>query len=280
MATDIMITDITLDYRPIAEARAMKGLRLVLGAYAVPGPWREACKGLFYVKKIPYTPVVTASAGRSDLEFGMAEADRELLEWTGQASAPVAAWNNERPVAGWMEQINLAERLNPEPPLVPEKLADRALMFGLVNELAGEHGFAWTKRLAIIHRVMPTLPPGDPARAFWTHLGEKYRYTPDGGRRAAARMAEIVSALDQQLASAKARGERYFIGGRLSALDIYWATFATMLAPPAPEFCPMATSFREHYSNPDPEVQAALSPALLAHRDYIYSTYLEYPIVF
>ena len=52
MATDIMITDITLDYRPIAEARAMKGLRLVLGAYAVPGPWREACKGLFYVKKI------------------------------------------------------------------------------------------------------------------------------------------------------------------------------------------------------------------------------------
>lgn len=280
MASDIMITDITVDYRPIAEARKLSGLRLVLGAYAVPGPWREACKGLFYVKKIPYTPVVTASAGRSDLEFGMAEADRELVEWTGQASAPVAAWNNERPLAGWLDQINLAERINPEPPLVPAALDDRARMFGLVNELAGEHGFAWTKRLAIIHRVMPTLPPGDPARAFWSHLGEKYRYTPDGGRRAPARMAEILTALDQQLAGALARGERYFIGGRLSALDIYWATFSTMLAPMSPALCPMATSFREHYSNPDPETQAALSPALIAHRDFIYENWLELPIVF
>ena len=34
------------------------------------------------------------------------------------------------------------------------------------------------------------------------------------------------------------------------------------------------------YDNPDPEVQAALSPLLLEHRDYIYETYLELPIVF
>ena len=110
---DIMLTDIKLDYLPIAQARQLHGLRLVLGAYAVPGPWREACKGLFYVKKLPYQAVVTASAGRSDLEFGIAQADQELLDWTGQSSAPVAVWNDERPCASWIDQLNLAERINP-----------------------------------------------------------------------------------------------------------------------------------------------------------------------
>ena len=42
----------------------------------------------------------------------------------------------------------------------------------------------------------------------------------------------------------------------------------------------MATSFRDHYANPDPEVASALSAELLAHRDFIYHEYLELPIVF
>ncbi len=278
--TDIMLTDIKLDYLPIAQARQLHGLRLVLGAYAVPGPWREACKGLFYVKKLPYQAVVTASAGRSDLEFGIAQADQELLDWTGQSSAPVAVWNDERPCASWIDQLNLAERINPDPPLIPVDLADRVVAFGLCNEIAGEQGFGWTKRLAIIHRVLPTLPPGDAARVFWNHLAEKYRYTPDAGRRAPARMAAILDALHQQLAAQLALGRRFFFGERISALDIYWATFATLIAPMPPALCPMATSFRDHYANPDPEVASALSAELLAHRDFIYQEYLELPIVF
>lgn len=280
MATDIMLTDTCVDYRPISEARKLKGLRLILGAYAIPGPWREACKGLFHVKQVPFVSVATASAGRSDLEFGMTEADNELMEWTGQASAPVAAWNDERPVSSWLEQVNLAERINPEPPLVPEAAADRVLMFGFLNEIAGEGGLGWTKRIGIIHRKLPTLPPGDPARVFWNHLAAKYRYTPDLGRAAPARIASIVHALHLQLVASQARGERYFIGGRLSALDLYWSTFVTLLDPLPPALCPMATSFREHYANPDPEVQAVLSPELLAHRDFIYREHLELPIVF
>ncbi len=53
MSTTIQPTDIKLNYVSIASARKMSGLRLVLGAYSIPGPWREACKGLFHVKVFP-----------------------------------------------------------------------------------------------------------------------------------------------------------------------------------------------------------------------------------
>jgi hypothetical protein len=46
----IELSDVKLDYITIAEARRMSGLGIVLGAYPIPGPWRESCKGVFYVK--------------------------------------------------------------------------------------------------------------------------------------------------------------------------------------------------------------------------------------
>lgn len=277
MAQAIELTDVKLNYASIAAARKMSGLRLVLGAYAIPGPWRESCKGIFHVKHIPYTPVVTAGAGYSDLDFGKNGADAELRAWTGQSSAPVAIWNDERPRASWIDQLYLAELLNPEPPLIPAAFEDRVLMFGLAHQLVGEGGFGWTKRIAILHRALETMAPGDPARALWVHAGEKYLYTPELGAAAPARMAEIVAALGQRLESQKISGNRYFIGRQLSALDIYWACFAALLQPLAPELCPMG---EWPYSNPDPEVKAVLSPLLLEHRDYIYEHYLELPIVF
>ena len=42
----------------------------------------------------------------------------------------------------------------------------------------------------------------------------------------------------------------------------------------------MATDFRGVYGNTHAGIAAALSPELLQHRDYIYETYLELPIVF
>ena len=104
---EIGLDAITIEYASIEDAKKMSGLRLVLGDYAVPGPWREACKGLFYVKNIPYTPVVAASLDGNDTA---------LREWTAQSSAPVAIWNDEPPRAKWFEQLSLAERLEPNPP--------------------------------------------------------------------------------------------------------------------------------------------------------------------
>ena len=52
MAEKIAINSVNLKYATIAEARKMSGLRLILGAIAVPGPWREACKGILSIKKV------------------------------------------------------------------------------------------------------------------------------------------------------------------------------------------------------------------------------------
>ena len=177
MAGQIEPTDIKLDYVSIAETRKMSGLRLILGAYPIPGPWREACKGLFHVKGIPYTPVATGDEGASDLLIGVDNSQSELIAWTGQSSAPVATWNDELPRSKWIDQIFLAERIEPDSRLVPEDIDLRMRMFGLINELASENGLVWLKRLGMAHGPLQSLPEGDEGRAFWEFLGEKYGYT-------------------------------------------------------------------------------------------------------
>lgn len=277
MATIVKLTDVKLNYASIAEARKMSGLRLVLGAYAIPGPWRESCKGIFHVKRIPYTPVVTSGDGFSDLDFGRNGADAELRAWTGQSSAPVALWNNERPRISWADQFHLAELLNPDPPLIPTSVEDQTAMFGLIQLLVGEGGFGWTKRIAMLHRALTELEPDDPSRSLWVHVGQKYLYTPELGAAAPARMANIVAFMHQRLEAQKMAGSHYFVGNQFSALDIYWACFVALLQPLSPALCPMG---EWPYGNPDEEVKAVLSTLLLEHRDYIYEKYLELPIAF
>lgn len=276
----IEYTDLKLRYVEIAEARKMSGLRIVLGAYAIPGPFRESCKGIFHVKGMEFVPVRTGDPGSTDVALGMGGTQRELLEWTGQASAPVVAWNDERPRSSWIDQLNLAERIAPEPPLVPENVDDRVLMFGLANELLGENGLIWAKRLIMVHDPLQALPPDDPQREFWVYLGAKYGYSPAAAERASVRIVAVLGAVDRQLEAQRLRGRRYLIGERLSALDIYWAASCGILDPMPPDRCPMADAFRGVYGNSDPAIAAALTPGLRAHRDFVYETHLELPIVF
>jgi hypothetical protein len=276
----IEFTDTRINYVEIAAARAMSGLRVVLGAYAIPGPWRESCKGVLHVKGLKYTAVKTSNAGASDLTLGMGDSQTELIEWTGQASAPVIAWNNERLRSGWLEQLHFAERLNPEPSLIPTNIDDRMLMIGMANELLGEKGLVWLKRLLMVHEPLQVLAADDPQRPFFIFLGEKYGYTPAGAEASAIAITEIVNRFASQLAQQQAVGKRYLIGDRLSALDIYWAACCGILDPMPADRCPMADGFRGPYGNADPRIDAALTPALRKHRDFIYDTHLEMPIVF
>lgn len=271
MAEEIGRNDFKLHYASIEEARTMSGLRLILGAHTIPGPWREACKGLFYVKKVPYVPV--ASAGKDG-------SDRELREWTAQTSTPVAIWNDERPRSTWIEQLYLAERLQPHPPLIPASIEERTLMFGYINEICGENGFAWSKRLTMIHGTVTNPKTDDATRAFWLQFGTKYGYSAQAAEAAPARMAEVLRFLGARLEQQKATGSTFFIGNQLSALDIYWATFAALVQPLPPDLCPMATAFRDFYTEKNPAVTSVVSPLLLEHRDFIYRQYLELPVVF
>ena len=271
MTEKIETTDVKLKYATIQEAKQMSGLRIVLGAVAVPGPWREACKGIFYVKTIPYTPV--ASAGEDGTQ-------RELIEWTAQASAPVAIWNDERPRSTWIEQLYLAERLQSNPALIPSNAEDRVSMFGIINEICGENGFAWSRRLMMINALVTNPNVDDKTREFWTRFGGKYNYSAAGAAAAPARVAEIVKFLGGRLEQQKAKGSKFYIGDRLTALDIYSATFAGALEPLPHELCPMDSMFRDLYTEKNAAVKAAMSPRLMEHRDFIYHQYLELPVVF
>jgi glutathione S-transferase len=252
------------DYVEISEARTLPGLRLVVTA-GVPGPWGEAAKAILKVKRLPHV-LVRQTPGASD---------EELWDWTRQTSAPVAMWEDERPRSGWADILFLAERLAPEPRLIPEDRAERSLMFGLCDALCNEGGFAWERRLMLLH---PLIEAG--VGGFASALADKYGYSPEAAAAAPARTAQILTALSEQLRAQSARGSRFFVGDSLTALDIYWATFAAMVEPLPDDVCPMDAGLRRGYTLGDPEVRKAADPALLEHRDFIYREVLGLPMDF
>jgi glutathione S-transferase len=204
--------------------------------------------------------------------------NRALQEWTAQTTAPVAAWNDEPPRSTWIQQLFLAERLQPDPPLIPSSIEDRVLMFGYCNELCGEHGFGWSKRLMLIHPTLTSPNADERSRAFSSYMGNKYGYNPAEAEAAPVRCAEILQLLGNRLEQQRSKGSKFFIGNQLSALDIYWAAFAALVEPLPHDLCPMPPAFRKTYTNTDPVIQAAIKPSLMGHRDFIYREYLELPI--
>jgi glutathione S-transferase len=254
-------------YVEVEQAVAMSGLRVVLSP-GVPGPWSEAAKGILYVKKLHYTKVRQELGG----------ANLPLLRWSAQTTAPVFVYENERPRSLWNDQLYLAERLAPDPPLIPETLEQRALMFGLCNELCGENGLGWSRRLMMLHATLSNPNTPEAAKSGAGFLGRKYGYAPAPAEAAPQRVAEILRAMSAQLNSQRKSGSRFFIGDRLSALDIYWATFAALIQPLPDELCKMSPGFRRTYTCTDAAVMDAGSPQLLAHRDFIYKEFLELPV--
>lgn len=253
-------------YVEVADAIPMKGLRVVLTP-TVPGPFSEAAKGILHVKKLPYIKARQDILGPNP----------ELLRWSGQTTAPVACWNDEPPRSTWIEQLYLFERLAPTPRLIPEDWDDRLLMFGLANELMSENGFTWNRRHIMVRDFTRPEQP-ESTRAVYEKLGQKYGYTAEAGAAASHRCAEILQRLGAQLETQQARGRRFFIGESLTALDIYWAAIAAMLEPLPNELCPMPDMFRDVYTTTDPVLRAAMTPALMQHRDFIYHEFLELPV--
>ena len=257
------------DYVSVAQARGMSGMRVVLPP--APGPWAESLKGILHVKKIPYL--------RALHEVGTASLD--LKEWTAQTSSPVMAWNDERPRTVWNDQLCLAERIAPQPRLIPESIEDRALMFGMANELMGETGLVWSLRVLAIHRGQTNLQLNERARAMVDFLAAKYQHGVTGeAERASLRASQVLRMFGERLERQRQGGSRFLIGNELTALDIYWAASAAMIQPLPPELCDMPRWLRVTYTANDPRVVAAVRPALLEHRDFIYREYLQLPLDF
>lgn len=258
-----------MDYIPIEQARKAQGLRLTLTG-GVPGPWSEAAKGCFFVRQVNYIPVRQEGGG----------ANEELVAWTGHRNAPTAMYNAEPARATPLEMINLAQRLGSGPSLVPEDIDERIVMFGLLNEVTGENGLAWNARILMFKAMVETM--GEAAMADNPMLRD-YHYSVDEAASAPANIITILQRLSCQLHSQKDAGSRYLVGKQLSALDIYWACFSQMLDQLPPEVNPMPDYLRKIWGLTATAIQAAdyaIDPALLEHRDYIFPTYLQWPLDF
>jgi glutathione S-transferase len=252
-------------YLSPAEAIAHEGLRLVL-VQGLPSPWGQAAKTIFEIKGLDFVVAPLVMAGINE----------EIVAWSGQNSAPVVAWKDEAPINRWIDILHLAERLAPKPALIPEDAWDRTLMFGLCNELLGELGIGWCRRIQMIGPALVAPRPLE----FAAILGEKYRYNRKDEEAASARIVDSLNVFATQLQDQRARGISFLVGDGLSAVDIYFTAMMNMVAPLPKEQCPMPDEFRLYFTATDQNIVSVLSPILLEHRGRIFNAYFRNPMEF
>ena len=259
-----------MEYVKVAAARELDGLRVALTA-GIPAPWSEAAKALFAVKKIPFTAVLQAAGADNE----------ELVAWTGHRNAPTAMYRDEPPRVTWLDILNLAERLQPEPSLVPAGIEDRILMNGLLNELAGEGGMLWSGRYLMFRGMEAALGAAAVAE---NPMFRDYRYSAAAADAASAKMVEVLLQLEQQLERQLAAESRYLVGNRLSALDLYWACFSQTLDPLPHDVCPMPSGIRTAWESVgailSQEAGYRLKACLVEHREFIFQEHIGLPLDF
>lgn len=253
------------NYVDVAQAKSMTGLRLALSRGA-PGPWGEAAKNIFNLKNIPYVRVSQLPGLPNE----------ELKAWTGKNNAPIAIYNDEAPVDSWFGILNLAERLNPAPALIPHDEAERVQMFGLCHEVCGEDGLTWNRRLQMVAAWDQFGTAADePMRSkMKMQYGHSEVALKNANRRVIAILQHFTNIVKQQ----QQKGSHYLVGDQLSAADIHFSTSLATLSPLPPDKCEMDQGIRAIYETKEPEVATALDPLLLRFRDYQYEHHLCLPL--
>lgn len=260
-----------MEYLPISQIQAMQGLRIVACAN-VPSPWSLAARALFDYKKLPYV------LG----EQLVTKENAELQAWTGQNSAPVVAYrksddnpnDNEKLASSAEGIILLAEKLEPTLALIPADPEQRAWMFGLLQSLTGEDGFAWCRRLMSLGNIGQANMRGDILQ-----MALKYDYSDQAAAKAGSRAAEILRVFSNTLNQQQAKGSDFLVGSQLSALDFYFAIFIAVMYKPLPnELLPMSDGMRAGYELGSDELDAAADQILFDHRDKIFAQSLTVPI--
>jgi glutathione S-transferase len=258
-----------MEYIEVAKARTMPGLKLVLTA-GIPGPWSEGIKKVLEYKKIPYIPVMQQNA----------QPNQDLVEWTGVRNAPVIVNETDAPLTRWYDMLMFAERMAPTPAIFPKDSAERALVFGIINELAGEWGFGWCRRLMAFRTMSASLPPDFQPDATQIQLAKDYGVSPQAWDAAPARSADILRMLSKRLHEQRAAGSPYLVGKQFTAADVYWTTFSAQLDPLAPDVNPMPDVVRAIFKCTDPVVLQAADPILVEHRNAMYASHIPLPLGF
>lgn len=250
-----------MDYLTIADAKEQPGLRLVLTS-GVPGPWSETAKALFHHHLVPFLPV-RQEGGRDN---------PELVAWTKHRNAPVAMYNDEAPRVRWLEILDLAERLGNGTSLYPEDRANRMLMVGLINEIAGERGFAWNARLLMLNATFQAV--GD--KAYKNPMLKDYHFDPESVEPTKARLNDFLAFMAQHI---EQQAGQYLVGNQYTAADLYWAYFSNLLLPQSDSINPMPDFLRKSYEL-TATLLAPFSQSLIDQRDWIFEQHLETPLSF
>jgi glutathione S-transferase len=115
-------------------------------------------------------------------------------------------------------------------------------------------------------------------RDFAGYMAGKYGHDEARALQAPNRAAAILRALSRQFDRQRLAGRTFLVGNQMTALDIYWATFAVLIEPLEPELCPIPDELRAYYTLRDPAVRGAVSADLMRHRDYMYRHHLVTPL--
>ena len=251
-----------MNYTQPDEARDMRGLRLALTAH-MPAPYSMSARAVLDHHSVSFVAVEQQGAGPN----------RTLLDWTGHRNAPVAVYENEAPRTGWLEILNLAERLGSGESLLPDDIDTRMQMIGMINELIGENGLVWNLRLMM-------LGLGGAERAAQAAesnpMYKDYGYSEEAKEAASARARHILGRFSEFAAPSLGK---YLCGDRLSALDIYWLFFSNLVAPLPDEDCQMPAGLRKSYEYSS-EVLGDCDPLLIEQRDFVLATHLSPPMTF
>ena len=254
----------SFEFVSVDDAIARRGVRIVLLGN-VPSPWGEAAKGIFHIKRVPFAVV------------RLARDSEKLAAWTrGDLSAPVVIHEDDAPIAGWKEIAELAERLAPEPRLLPAEPGTRSRVLEISGKFCNMEGLGWSRRLQAVHAGLQRTGgfTNDRVAGF---LGRKYGYDPARAGLNEDRLVGLLGELAARLRAGRAEGD-YYLGKTLSIADVYSATFTGLFHPLPHDECPMDPGIRQAFEWLDDRTRAALDPILLEHRDMMYARHLELPI--
>ncbi len=243
-----------MDYVEPAAARQMDGLRLALTAHA-PAPYSLSARAILDHHGVAYVPVLQVGGGGNE----------DLVAWTGHRNAPVAVYNDEAPRVGWLEILNLAERLGTGPSLIPSAIEDRMLMVGLSNELIGENGFIWNLRLVMLGLGGPERVAKERVR---NPMYDQYGYSEAAAAVAVERAKAVMERLTTQLLAQRKAGSRYIVGEALSAADIYWVYFSQAVGTFPEALCPMPAGMRKAYEISG-HMLGDMNPILVEQRNWV-----------